>query len=66
MEQIFVYRTLAGGKPSMTVLYGSYASKSEANEALLQLPPQLQQGQPYLRSVQGVRAELGRARSTAQ
>jgi len=66
LERIFVYRTVAGGKPSMTVLYGSYASRKEANAALAQLPPQLKQGQPYLRSVQGVRAELGRARPTAQ
>jgi type II secretory pathway predicted ATPase ExeA len=65
-ERIFVYRTLASGKPSMTVLYGSYASRKEAAAALAQLPPQLKQGQPYLRSVQGVRAELGQARSTAQ
>jgi len=64
--QIFVYRTLASGKPSMTVLYGSYASRKEAAAALAQLPPQLKQGQPYLRSVQGVRAELAHARSTAQ
>jgi len=66
MDQIFVYRTLANGKPSMTVLYGSYASRKEATAALAQLPPQLKQGQPYLRSVQGVRAELAHARSTAQ
>jgi len=65
-DKVFVYRTMAGGRPSMTVLYGSYPSRRDAARALAQLPQQLQQGQPYLRSVGGIRAELGQARPTAQ
>ena len=65
-DRVFVYRTMAGGRPSMTVLYGSYPTRSDAARALAQLPQQLQLGQPYLRSVGGIRAELGQARSAAQ
>ena len=61
-DKVFVYRTVAGGRPSMTVLYGSYPTRRDAASALAQLPQQLQQGQPYLRSVGGIRAELGQAR----
>lgn len=59
IEQVFVYRTRAGGKPAYSVIYGSYATRSAANAALEKLPPKLRAQGPYLRSVQGMRAELG-------
>ena len=61
-NQIFVYHTQAGGKPSMTVLYGSYTTRAAANQAMTQLPAQLRARRPYLRTVQGVRAEITQAR----
>jgi type II secretory pathway predicted ATPase ExeA len=57
-DRIFVFRTEANGKPSLTMLYGSYPDRAQAQQALVQLPEQLKQHQPYLRSVQGIRDEI--------
>ncbi|MBI5750701.1 MAG: AAA family ATPase [Hydrogenophilales bacterium] len=62
IAQVFVYRTKAGGKPAYSVIYGSYPSRAAANAALAQLPAKLQAQRPYLRTVQGMRAEIGAAR----
>ncbi len=56
---IFVYRTFAKGKPSVTVLYGSFPGREEAAQALSQLPASVKGYRPYLRTVQGIRAEIG-------
>jgi len=59
INNIFVYRTTAKQKPYLTVLYGSYDSREAAQEALTRLPAQLRAFRPYLRTVQGVRSEIG-------
>jgi MSHA biogenesis protein MshM len=59
-NKIFVYRTLAKQKPSLTVLYGSFRDRRAAQEALDKLPAFLKTAQPFLRTVQGVRAEIRR------
>jgi len=58
INKVFVYRTLAKQKPSLTVLYGSFNSPREAREALDKLPGSLRVNQPILRTVQGIRAEI--------
>ena len=58
INKIFVYRTLAKQKPSITVLYGSFGSPHEAKEALATLPAFLKANRPILRTVQGVRTEI--------
>jgi len=58
MNEVFIYRTLAKQKPSLTVVYGSYADKRSAQEALAALPPQLKAYRPLLRTVNGIRAEI--------
>ncbi len=60
MNDIFVYRTVAKQKPSLTVLYGSFNDRRAALDALAKLPAPLKTYQPYLRTVQGIRAELAR------
>ena len=62
IQQVFVYRTKAGGKPAYSVIYGSYAGRAQANAALEKLPAKLRAQRPYLRTVQGMRAEIGAAR----
>ncbi|MBC7780760.1 MAG: SPOR domain-containing protein, partial [Proteobacteria bacterium] len=57
-EQLFVFRTRAGERPSMTVLYGTFATRDEARAALASLPPPIRNFSPHLRTVQGVRAEI--------
>ena len=59
IDHVFVYRTLARGKPSFTIIYGNFASKREAAEALANLPAKIKQNRPILRTVKGIRAELG-------
>jgi type II secretory pathway predicted ATPase ExeA len=58
MNKIFVYRTLAKQKPSLTVLYGSFGDRRAAQQALDQLPESLKANQPILRTVNGIRAEI--------
>jgi len=59
LEQIFVYRTVANRQPSMTVLYGSFRSRAEALHSLEALPEELKANRPYIRTVQGIRSEIG-------
>ncbi|HEX2830353.1 MAG TPA: SPOR domain-containing protein [Burkholderiales bacterium] len=56
-SKIYVYRTVAHGKPSMTVVYGAYADKAAAIQALEKLPPAVSVNKPVLRTVNGIRAE---------
>lgn len=62
IEKVFVYRTQAGGKPAMSVLYGSFPDRAAANEAMSRLPAALRAQRPYLRSVRGVREEIRNTR----
>ncbi len=58
INQIFVYRTLAKQKPSLTVLYGSFSDRRAALDALANLPAPLKVNRPILRTVNGIRAEV--------
>ena len=58
INKVFVYRTTANRKPSLTVLYGSFVTPREARDALDKLPASLKTNRPILRTVQGVRAEI--------
>jgi MSHA biogenesis protein MshM len=58
INEIFVYRTVARQKPSLTVLYGTFNDRQAARDALAQLPAPLKAYKPLLRSVQGIRAEI--------
>ncbi len=58
ITKVFVYRTVARQKPSLTVLYGSFDNRRAAVEALDKLPESLKSNRPILRKVQGIRAEI--------
>ncbi len=58
INRVFVYRTVARQKPSLTVLYGSFDNRRAAVEALDKLPESLKANRPILRTVQGIRAEI--------
>ena len=60
ISDIFVYRTIAKQKPSLTVLYGSFRDRRAAFNALAQLPAPLKAHNPILRTVQGIRGEIAR------
>ena len=60
MNKIFVYRTVANGRPLLTVLYGSFSDRRSAQEVLEKLPEGLRANRPILRTVEGIRGELKR------
>jgi hypothetical protein len=64
INDIFVYRTLAKQKPSLTVLYGSFEDRRAAQEALAKLPANLKAYKPVLRTMQGIRAEIAQHQSS--
>lgn len=57
-SKVYIFRTKAQGKPSITVVYGAYADRRSALEALEKLPPALAANKPVLRTVNGIRAEM--------
>jgi len=59
LEKVFVYRTLANQQPSMTVLYGAFSTRADAVRSLEALPDTLKVNRPYIRTVQGIRSEIG-------
>jgi MSHA biogenesis protein MshM len=66
MNKIFVYRTLAKEKPSLTVLYGSFNDLRAAREALNALPASLRAYRPMLRTVKGIQGEIKRHQTSEQ
>ncbi len=58
INSLFVYRTVAKGTPSLTVVWGSFDSRGEAREAMAKLPSFLKAYRPLLRTVQGIKAEV--------
>jgi MSHA biogenesis protein MshM len=56
-NKIYVFRTVAQGKPAMTVVYGAYADRKAALEALDKLPAAVAANRPVLRTVNGIRTE---------
>jgi septal ring-binding cell division protein DamX len=56
--QLRVFRTVAQGKPSITVVYGEFADRKSALQALEKLPPSLIANRPVLRTVNGIRVEM--------
>jgi septal ring-binding cell division protein DamX len=62
-DRLFVIRTRAADRPLLTVFYGDFASRSEAQAALGALPEALRAFSPHLRTVQGIRNEITAAGS---
>jgi len=58
MNKIFVYRTVANGRPLLTVMYGGFSDRRLAQKVLDKLPEGLKANRPILRTVKGIRAEL--------
>jgi type II secretory pathway predicted ATPase ExeA len=57
-DRLFVIRTRAGERALLTVFYGDFASRSDAQAALATLPAALRTFSPRLRRVQGIRDEI--------
>jgi septal ring-binding cell division protein DamX len=63
IEKVYVYRTIANRRPSLTVLYGTFATRDEVTRTLQGLPDELKYNRPYYRTIQGIRSEIARQRS---
>ena len=57
LDNIYVYRTKVNNLPFLTVLYGSFANRFEATQALQKLPAEIQKYHPQLRTIAGVLQE---------
>ncbi|HSH73645.1 MAG TPA: AAA family ATPase [Methylophilaceae bacterium] len=57
LNAVYPFRTKVSGKPFVSVLYGSFASKQEALQAIAKLPSSLKAYQPHLRTVGGILKE---------
>jgi len=57
LTAVYPFRTQVNGKPFVSVLYGSFASKQEALQAVAKLPANLKAYQPHLRTVGGILKE---------
>ena len=64
IEKVFVYRTIANQRPSLTVLYGNFANRAAVNRMLNSLPDDLKVNRPYYRTIQGIRSEIARHSSS--
>ncbi len=57
LDNIYVYRTKVNNLPFLSVLYGSFADRFEASQALEKLPIEIQKNRPQLRTIAGVLKE---------
>jgi MSHA biogenesis protein MshM len=57
LDNIYVYRTKVNNLPFLTVLYGSFANRFDAMQALQKLPAEIQRNRPQLRTIAGVLQE---------
>jgi len=57
-NKIYLYLATLKGQMRLGVLYGEYASRQTAAEAIKNLPEPLRKLKPYPRSVQGLREEI--------
>lgn len=57
LDNIYVYRTQVNNLPFLTVVYGSFANRFEATQALQKLPAEIQKNRPQLRTIAGILQE---------
>jgi septal ring-binding cell division protein DamX len=62
MNDLYMYRSEAHGRPVMNVLWGSFRDRQAANVEIAELPNSLRANRPYVRAVSAIRAELGQQR----
>ncbi len=63
-EELYLYPSGSAESPKVGVLYGAFATRKEANEAMGSLPANLRQFRPYVRAVESVRGDVRRAPAT--
>ena len=57
-NKIYAFRTIAKGKPYITILYGRFDDLESAREGIERLPNELKANRPYLRTTKGINSEI--------
>ncbi|MDD2833704.1 MAG: AAA family ATPase [Methylotenera sp.] len=57
VDNLFLYRMSQNGQPFAVILYGAYAERSQALNALKTLPSDIRANRPYLRTLAGVKKD---------
>jgi len=58
MDNIYLYRMHQGGDIYTVILYGAYEQRADALKALKELPLEIKNNQPYLRTLAGVKKDI--------
>ena len=61
LDKIYVYQTKVNQQVFYTVVYGSYADRFSASEALKKLPESIQKNRPQLRTIGGILEETNKS-----
>lgn len=61
LDDVYVYRSSGRGREMVSVLWGSFPDRNAALRGMAELPPVLRANRPYLRTLNGVRAEIERS-----
>jgi len=59
LDKVAYYKKSRDGIPWYSLIYGSYASRAEAQSAAQGLPPSLSKGKPWIRKIGDIQASLG-------
>ena len=57
-DRIMIYPAGTTENPRLSVLYGSYIERADANSEISRLPPRLSKFNPYARSIQAIRDDV--------
>jgi len=58
MDNVYLYRMQQGGSVYTVILYGAFAQRADALNALSSLPEEIKINQPYLRTLAGVKKDI--------
>ena len=61
IDNIYLYRKKQNGELYTVILYGSYGERNEALAALKNLPSQIKNDRPYLRTLAGINKDIEQA-----
>lgn len=61
VDNLYLYRKKQNGEIYTVILYGAFAQRNEALDALNKLPSQIQSNHPYLRTIGGINKDIQQA-----
>jgi septal ring-binding cell division protein DamX len=66
INDIYMYRSAAQGRPMVNVLWGSFSDRKAALDEMAELPASLRSNRPYVRTLDGIRAEIDRHKDSGR